>query len=181
MFYYYLCSSFLERVIERVLFNRKETEDLKALAGDFHQAEVYDSGTVHVNTNLRNSFKYPFKDNSVFKHLLIPKLSQLGIKDIGYESMLLKYTKGHYFKRHSDRHSNPGKRQKTLVIQLSDSNEYEGGYLKVGDKACSKELGNVILFDAASMHEVTKINLGIRYCFLAFLENSDLKKSVTLY
>jgi len=168
-------------MIEKVLFNREEVEQIKALAKNFYQAEVYDSGTVHVNTNIRNSLKYLFKDNSVFKELIVPKLTDLGVKDIGHESMLLKYYKGHYFTRHSDRHSNLGNRQKTLVIQLSDKDEYEGGLLKVGAKASSKDLGNVILFDAASLHEVTKITSGIRWCFLAFLEKSDLISKQTLY
>ena len=167
-------------MIEKVLFNREEVEKIKALAGNFHQAEVYSSGTVHVNTNIRNSFKYPFIDNNEFKHLIVPKLVSLDIKDIGFESMLLKYTEGHFFVKHQDRHSIQGARKKTLVIQLSDVDEYEGGYLKVGDKSASKELGNVIVFDAGHIHEVTKITSGITYCFLAFLEESDLIKSVTL-
>jgi len=168
-------------MIQKVLFNREEVDQIKALANNFYQAEVYDSGTVHVNTNIRNSFKHLFKDNSVFKELIVPRLRVLGVKDIGFESMLLKYYKGHYFTRHSDRHSSNGKRQKTLVIQLSDSSEYEGGVLNVGDKASSKELGNVIIFDAAKLHEVTKITSGVRWCFLAFLEKSDLIDKQTLY
>jgi len=167
-------------MIEKVLFNKKEVEQIKALGNNFHQAEVYSSGVVDVNINVRNSLKYPFKDNSVFKHLIVPKLKSLGIKDIGYESMLLIYKEGHYFIKHQDRHSKVGRRKKTLVIQLSDADEYTGGYLKVANKAASKELGNVIVFDAATIHEVTKITSGFRYCFLAFLEESDLIKSKTL-
>ena len=91
--------------------------------------------------------------------------------------MILKYTKGHYFKRHRDRTDKAyTNRQKTLVIQLSDESEYSGADLKVKTHVCSKALGNAILFDATVIHEVTELTSGVRYCFTAFLEKNDLYK-----
>lgn len=167
-------------MIQKVLFSKKETESIKNLAETYNKAEVYSNGEIKVKESVRNSYKYPFNDNSVFKNIIVPKLADLGIVDIGYESMLLKYTKGHYFIRHQDRLSTSGNRKKTLVIQLSSADDYDGGELKVLDETASKELGNVILFDAADFHEVKKIKSGTRYCFLAFLEQSDLvvKKNI---
>jgi predicted 2-oxoglutarate/Fe(II)-dependent dioxygenase YbiX len=163
-------------MVQKVIFSKEEVASILNSAGDFYQAAVYSGNTAGINTNIRNSLKHDFQDNSVFKDIILPKVKQLGIIDIANEAMILKYGKGHFFKRHQDVMSSTSKRKKNLIIQLSDTDDYEGGELEVDGTVASKEIGNVILFNCASFHEVNIIESGTRFCFLAHLQQKDLKK-----
>ena len=168
-------------MIEKVLFTLEETEKLKSLAKGFELAPVYSQDQEKLKLSHRNSLKYDFNDSSEFKNIVFPKLHELGIKGIRSHAMIQKYTEGHYFKKHRDRTDKVyTNRLKTLVIQLSDESEYSGADLKVKTHTCSKVLGNVILFDASLIHEVTELISGVRYCFTAFLEKSDLNIKTSL-
>ena len=163
-------------MVQEVIFSKEEVNSLLNTAGDFFQSAVYSGNSGGINTNIRNSLSYDFKDNSVFKDIILPKVKHLGIIDIGNEAMILKYGKGHFFKRHQDVISTESNRKKNLIIQLSDIGDYEGGVLEVDGTFASKELGNVIIFNCASFHEVKIIESGTLLCFLAHLQQSDLKK-----
>lgn len=156
------------------LFSREETNALLNLAGNFYQAAVYSGNQAEINKRIRNSTKYDFQDNTFLKKIILPKVKDLGVIDIGHEAMILKYDEGHFFKRHIDRTSPDGKRRKNLIIQLSDEDEYEGGELIVDQTTVSKKLGTTVLFDCSTYHEVKLLKSGTRFCFLAHLQKSDL-------
>ena len=161
-------------MVQKVIFSKEEVASILNSAGDFYQAAVYSGNTAGINTNIRNSLKHDFQDNPVFKDIILPKVKQLGIIDIANEAMILKYGKGHFFKRHIDRSSSDGKRKKNLIIQLSDEDEYEGGELIVDQTIVSKKLGTTVVFDCSTYHEVKLLKSGTRFCFLAHLQKSDL-------
>jgi predicted 2-oxoglutarate/Fe(II)-dependent dioxygenase YbiX len=75
-------------------------------------------------------------------------------------------------------------RYKTMIIQLSDESEYEGGELCIFEKdkvlIVSKDIGNVIMFDSSIEHCANKIKEGTRYSMVFWLsiDNFGLTKSL---
>jgi len=53
-------------------------------------------------------------------------------------------------------------RKINLIIQLSTSEEYEGGDLYVGDYICPRDFGTAIIFPAHYVHMVSPITKGTR-------------------
>lgn len=73
---------------------------------------------------------------------------------------------GHYI-RHSDidlktTGNNSVQRKISMVVQLSDPTDYEGGNLIIEDQVASREKGTIILFPPYMVHGVTKVLSGIR-------------------
>ena len=68
------------------------------------------------------------------------KLKEFGIKSVKiFEtlqniSFIIKYEKGGKFERHQDIGKGTEWRYKTLIVQLSNENDYEGGDLSIWDK-----------------------------------------------
>lgn len=82
---------------------------------------------------------------------------------------LKEYIEGDEFDYHVDTYINlyeKIERKMNLIIQLSDSNEYEGGDLVVGDYTCSRQLGDCIIFPACLHHAVKNIVSGTRYSLI---------------
>jgi hypothetical protein len=80
------------------------------------------------------------------------------------------YSPGDKFDRHHDGCCNKERteeRKINIIIQLSDSDEYQGGDLYVGDKKMSRELGTGIYFPANYAHKVTELTEGNRCCLIA--------------
>jgi PKHD-type hydroxylase len=73
--------------------------------------------------------------------------------------------------------SNCGHRKLSMVIQLSDPSEYEGGdleiqplYLGPPDPTVLRKQGNVVVFPSFLMHRVTPVTKGTRYSLVAWME-----------
>lgn len=72
---------------------------------------------------------------------------------------------------------NCGHRKLSMVIQLSDPSEYEGGDLEIQtihlgppDPTVLRKQGNVIVFPSFLMHRVTPVTKGTRYSLVAWME-----------
>jgi predicted 2-oxoglutarate/Fe(II)-dependent dioxygenase YbiX len=79
------------------------------------------------------------------------------------------YVEGDLFEPHHDAYFNLDKcvdRKLNLIIQMSDSTEYDGGELMIGNHVCSKTQGTAVIFPASLMHWVTKITRGNRYSLI---------------
>lgn len=79
------------------------------------------------------------------------------------------YVEGDKFEYHTDGFSNYNfdiDRKVNIIIQLSDSNDYEGGDLIINSRTASREFGTAIFFPAHLMHCVTTINKGQRYSLI---------------
>ena len=92
------------------------------------------------------------------------------------------YREGHHFKKHIDTISIPnlGQRKLTIILQLSDETEYEGGELRlhVSDNpiVISKKKGTIAIFPSFIPHDVTPVTKGERKVLVSWvLGKNDLR------
>ena len=111
------------------------------------------------------------------RKFLESKLSQW-VKGITQECNLLSYLKGDFLYKHIDsglEGSELAKRQYTMIIQLSDPADYEGGTFVIGDYHLPKTQGLCCLFDGGTtVHEVEPITDGVRLSMITWFEKEDL-------
>lgn len=176
----------MKRVIQKKLFNKYECDYFKSLSDDksFKRSEVTDNNKLGIISEYRTSSESLIKLDYDLSNTILEKLNEFGIKNLPEFFIILKYSKGQEFKRHNDSGLEYPNRYKTLIIQLSNETEYDGGELCIfqNDKTtiCSKEIGNVIMFDSSIYHSANKIKDGIRYSMVFWLsiDNFGLNKSL---
>ena len=94
--------------------------------------------------------------------------------DYGEPLKFMEYTEGGFAIMHSDlSHINVSKYRKlTIVVQLSDENEYEGGDLVIQfyekEQIMPKKIGTVIIFPSILMHRINPVTKGVRNTIVAF-------------
>jgi PKHD-type hydroxylase len=75
--------------------------------------------------------------------------------------------------------TNHGPRKLSVVLQLSDPCEYEGGNLQVklgaDPQTISKDLGLVAVFPSFVLHRVTPVTSGLRRTLVAWLTGPALR------
>jgi len=84
---------------------------------------------------------------------------------------LKKYTFGNFYGNHVDNYVSVTKRidrKLSLVVQLSDENEYGAGDLVIVGNVMTKKKGSVIIFPSAYTHEVKPIGFGTRWVLIAW-------------
>jgi PKHD-type hydroxylase len=100
------------------------------------------------------------------------------ISDRKEDVKVVEYRKGHYFDWHYDFLSNQTKTRKiNFSIQLSDSEDYEGGDLEFFqlDIPYNRRIGSIIIYPAFFPHRVTKITKGIRYSLVGHLNGPQFR------
>ena len=70
-------------------------------------------------------------------------------------------------------------RKISMILQLSDPSEYEGGELQILDKAepetINKQKGLITLFPSYTLHRVTPVTKGVRYSLVVWVCGPALK------
>lgn len=124
--------------------------------------------------NVRSAETYPMSPDAYF--WIVDKLKDL-CKEVNREwnfnielcqtqISLLRYREGDFYIKHQDvilDHRQPNQRKISMVLQLSDSDEYVGGDLVLdGDVRIPRELGTIAIFSAGKLHEVEEVIRGER-------------------
>ena len=105
--------------------------------------------------------------------LVFEKIKKYGIKKIK-EGRVLCYNEGCFFNMHTDAYVGKLHRYKTVLIQLSDENDYEGGELMIEEKIMDKKIGTTVMIDATTLHCMKVLRKGIRYSFVIWLDREDM-------
>jgi len=86
---------------------------------------------------------------------------------------------GDHYEKHCDRIFNKNCRKLSLVLQLSDPKDYEGGdlllYTQRDPIVMPKERGTICAFPSFTMHQVTPITKGTRYTLVAWVHGPSFK------
>jgi PKHD-type hydroxylase len=99
---------------------------------------------------------------------------------------LIQYTEyydnknGHYDWHQDIGPGQPSLRKVSITVQLSESDEYEGGDLEIWQGGQSVQVsprgaGNVIIFPSYMMHRVTKVSKGTRRSFVLWVGGQHYK------
>ena len=163
-------------ITQKVIFTKKECKQILDQASSWVKNKGYlETGFDEANYNRVNEESYINSNN--IKGLFIKKLSMFNIIDIPKEFKILKYSKGGYFGKHKDSGWNLPNRKISVIIQLSDGDDYKGGQMVVENTLFEKEIGNTIVFDANNYHELKLIEEGERYVAVLWLGSEHLLKT----
>ncbi len=176
----------MKQIIQKKLFNKYDCQYFKSLSDDdsFKRSKVTGYRNLDIISEHRTSSELTIELNNDLSNMILEKLKEFEIKSLPEFFMILKYDKNQEFKRHTDSGIEYPNRYKTLIIQLSNETDYDGGELCIfhNDETIisSKEIGNVIMFDSSIEHSVNKIKDGIRYSIVFWLsiDNFALNKSL---
>jgi predicted 2-oxoglutarate/Fe(II)-dependent dioxygenase YbiX len=105
--------------------------------------------------------------------LVLEKIKVFGVHQLR-EGRILRYEEGCFFNLHTDTYDKHPDRYKTIIIQLSNEEDYLGGKMCFGDDILDKKIGTTVIFDSTTLHGMETIESGIRYSFVIWLERQDL-------
>jgi hypothetical protein len=174
-----------------ILFTSEECEWLKsfyiterAIDGAKPTTLLTDSGdeiilTIRQGRKGNRGFYYQSQD-PVLINFLLDRLHFLGIRNIS-QVKYIKYEKGDVLAPHVDfgRYGVEAN-YKTLVVQLSDENDYVGGDFCLRGVPQSRKQGSYNFFLRTVEHEVTEVTDGVRFSMTLFLTEDDIDIPKTL-
>ena len=175
---------------QEVIFTKEDCNRIIDMNDGFTQSKLYyaDGGNIKFTMNKRSSYQSSTKTTDEIRNLLLPKLSKHRVISLPNNFNILRYEKGQEFKKHRDVGLNEytNKRYKTLIIQLSNFDDYEGGDLIVWDNdgvtetICNKDIGNMILLPSKLLHQAKPVTSGTRYVMTFSLTNEhfDIKNTL---
>lgn len=161
-------------------FSKEECEKIKALFINPSEA-VIDNGTKNTDVRKSNvSWLGNNQDTQWIFERLAPYILQANKDRYGFDLsgfgeaiQIGCYNEGDFYKWHQD--SGPhefSNRKLSIVVQLSNPEDYEGGELQFlgfeNEKVVSGQ-GDLILFPSYNPHQVTKITKGQRYSLVAWI------------
>jgi predicted 2-oxoglutarate/Fe(II)-dependent dioxygenase YbiX len=140
---------------------------------------VYDgTGKIKEDNTQRKVYNYTTK-NKKLNDFILSKIKKWSVQQFDEPLIFLSYKKGDFFKKHVDNgqaNELTRKRYMTLIIQLSETNDYVGGDMFVNDVLFSKEIGNTIMFESGIEHEVKEIISGHRLALVSWLTFENFYK-----
>lgn len=160
---------------------------LMRIGQDAHNNERREGHTIG-KTPARRCVVNSVTDNEILKDLLLACVDankQFWNFDIdGMEDgQLIEYNVGDKYDWHIDSLFQEGsdvERKLTVIIQMSESEEYEGGDLelmleKVPDKETLRRKGTILIFPSFIHHRVTPITKGTRKSFVGWIRGPQFK------
>lgn len=169
-----------------IVFTKEQCDQIKNLGTDFDKAKLM----------IRKGNKYEDyvnekKRNNTASYITINRgempfdVLNRAIRNFGFEfksdsldTGILKYETGNFIFKHNDLPPEGIKRRFCIVGQLNDSDEYDGGDFLywIGDEEykMNRSIGNVIIFNPETPHEVTLVNSGVRHSMVIWVNQEDL-------
>ena len=176
-----------DKIIEEL-----DTEDLEdgQLVGDYEEGIINKNVRRTLNKDIIfDRYKKPFDDTNLFNRvesaLKIANIQYFNYDVEGIDKLrFLKYGIGGRYEWHTDygRHE-CSMRKLTGIIQLSDSNDYEGGDFEFGltDTEGSgllkgnRDKGCLLVFPSFLSHRVVPLTKGKRYSIITWLEGNTFR------
>lgn len=160
------------------LFAIEDCEYIKKIYSEHDEVnphQHHDFGTVVIRFRKENSAKFVvIRDKEpcdyVFERVkeYIPNLKQIT------NLKIMKYYVGDALAKHQDfNRYGVDPIYKTILIQLSNPNDYDGGDLIVKDVIQSREQGSFCVINPTDEHEVTPVTRGTRFSLVLFLRDTD--------
>ena len=177
---------------QEVLFTKEECEYLLSEHIKWIQSGAISQRTgewrAYSRKDCNQSVTIPWSKKAT--DIILPKLTKLfGITSLPREgAWAMRYVKGSYFGKHHDSGTGYYDRVLSLIVQLTDESEYEGGELVLYPNKetleetviFNKTQGNVIAFKPEIWHEVKSLIKGTRYSLILFFRPENYETENTL-
>ncbi len=142
-----------------------------AWVGDVKQSKqnlIRSTKNIVVEYNNDSNYLYQEITKSFLKANEIFKYSLTSVQDI----FILRYKVGDFYKSHLDIGGNVSDRKISLIVQLTDENDYTGCdtnlYRSATPLTISKKFNTGTLFPSYVLHEATPLLTGTRYALVAW-------------
>ena len=165
--------------IEQELFTAEDCDWLLAQAGEFEPSKVGYANSkedaalrsAKINSKDRISEQCDMgQPKGELYDFLFNKLKPLNLINLDNSFIgFVRYHEGGFFTKHVD----GPERAYTIIIQLSEENEYTGGDLVVLNQVVGKEKGNTVVFGTQVSHELKKVTSGTRNALVIWLDKSS--------
>ena len=165
------------------VFNKEECDAIKSLFKNYEKATIIKNDTLEtgVYSEIRSSM-VSWIDYSQDVHWIYERISKFvhdcnnarynfDITGFDESMQLAKYEVNDYFNWHQDMGAKVSRRKLSVVVQLSEPSEYEGGQLEFcgSGEAAPNKLGDLIVFPSYLSHRVAPIASGTRYSLVAWI------------
>ena len=133
-----------------------------------------------VDKKTGRNLEFFFNDDYQGFEFLSEKFNKIGIINKP-KFNINKYKKGFFFLPHYDsskKNNYRTERLKTLIINLSNTNEYTGGDLIVGKKEIKIKQGTALIFNSNVIHEVKTVTEGLRYSLVSWLGRENISDTL---
>lgn len=174
------------------VFNCEEIERIKVIGRRLDMSRAQTGGAGENCLDHRRSFNswiFPNQHTSWIYERLTNLVQQNNERFFNFDLSMIENLQFTYYnssengcyKSHVDplNWKNPHNRKLSVVVQLSDPAEYEGGELKLytsyNPTTIEREKGMVITFPSYTLHEVTPVTKGERYSLVAWVHGPAFK------
>ena len=159
-----------------IIFSKEECDSILKLNDGFN---TINNSKVEIAIPSKRKSKFGKVTNiELLESIILPKVSRFGILNLkNSQPMFIQYNVGDYFKPHTDvtyGSDSSTIRIYTLIIQLSDSDDYEGGTLRVENNYATRDRGTAIIFRSDKVHELTEVTSGSRNILVCMFSSKDL-------
>ncbi len=139
-----------------------------------------------LNKDIRDANVHPFPLNEqtepLYRKIMMiaedaNKAYGFDIDGIPHEFQLLRYEPGGHYNWHMDMGGANGDRKISIVVFLSDPNDYEGGQLEVMSNGgvLPREQGMVATFPSYMMHTVNPVVKGTRWTLVTWITGTPFR------
>ena len=171
-----------------LLFTKSDCKNLLDSVTGYSKSKLYYTGgdgskNEIISLSQRNSLQFDFnllQDDKIYNKLDVI-LQKFGYKLIADKLIcnLIRYEEGHYIFKH--RHDTDGDSFLTFVVQLSESNEYEGGDFIYWDENNKEHImdrtkGYGCMLSADVPHEVRIVTKNVRNSFVVFVKYENVEE-----
>lgn len=167
-----------------VLFSKEECEYIKSFydwSKEIKASDLQDFDVIKIRFSAeKHSVKYSFPENLELKDFLVSKLTPFKVKEIPSVKLMI-YKEGDFLPEHQDfAKYGVDIMFKTVIVQLSDSDDYTGGDLLVERVPVSRVQGYTLAISPTQIHEIKRVESGERWSLVLFLkeENFNIKKHI---
>jgi len=167
-------------------FSKEECEKIREVAKSYelNEASTFDNENSNIKDNSQRKSNIRWIDYNNNTSWIYKKLEGYVMEannnifkvDLTGFTEPLQYTEyegeGTHYGYHIDIGPGKHKRKISIVVQLSDPSDYEGGELEIqngGTIVCDKGLGDVFLFPSILLHRVNKVISGNRHSLVSWV------------
>lgn len=178
----YLDNVFTKEECNKIIFlgnkNLKEANIFNDISSEMLLKDIRNSQISWITPNEETAWIYQkLTDATVFLNNNYFKFDLYGFNES------LQFTKyiapSGFYGAHIDKAYGKPIRKLSIVIQLSDGDDYEGGDLNIKtqdkEKLMGKSIGKMIAFPSYVLHEVKPVTKGTRYSLVAWISGKPFK------